>query len=272
MDMGFPRFRGAVRGIVLASAAIYLVILLLVSFTPPLGQKIVEIGTLDPEHVLRGWVWQFVTYGFVSIDPLSFVLVMVGIYFIGSAVEERIGSRKFTELYFFSIIGAGAFGFLASLTGVVGQGLAFSAGAAANGLLMVFYLLYRDAPIMLFPLPIQIPVKYIVIFSAAIEAAYLLLSHFALFYIVMLSGLASGYLWHLVASRRTRTRKSEGPWQAMRNRYYRWKRRRAARKFEVYMRKQDPDSNRQYFDEYGNYLSPDDKKKDDGESRKPWIH
>jgi membrane associated rhomboid family serine protease len=272
MDAGFPRFSGAVRGIVLASTGIYLLILLAVSFAPSLGQSLVELGTLNPEHVLRGWVWQFVTYAFVSVDPLQFVLVMVGIYFIGSAVEQQVGWRRFTQLYFFSIIGSGVFGFLLSLTGVVAQGPAFSAGAAANGLLMVFYLLYRDAPIMLFPLPIQIPVKYIVIFTAAIEGAYLLLSRFSLFYTVMLAGLASGYLWHTVAARRVRSKRVEGPWQTIRNRYYRWKRRRAARKFEVYMRKQDPDSNRQYFDEYGNYLSPDDNKKDDGDSRKPWIH
>ena len=44
----------------------------------------------------------------------------------------------------------------------------------------------------------------------------------------------------------------------MHNSYYRWKRRRAARKFEVYMRKHDREVN---FDELGNYIPPDDKRR-----------
>ena len=43
----------------------------------------------------------------------------------------------------------------------------------------------------------------------------------------------------------------------MRNNYYRWKRRRAARKFEVYMRKQDRVVK---FDDDGRYIAPDDER------------
>jgi hypothetical protein len=53
-----------------------------------------------------------------------------------------------------------------------------------------------------------------------------------------------------------------------RNSYYRWKRRRAGRKFEVYMRKHDRD---QYFDEYGNYRGPENGEKGNGEHRGPWL-
>jgi hypothetical protein len=52
---------------------------------------------------------------------------------------------------------------------------------------------------------------------------------------------------------------SEGMY-GMRNRYYRWKRRRAARKFEVYMRKQGRTVR---FDGQGNLIDEeqDDKKR-----------
>ena len=43
--MGFPPFRGAVRQIILASAAIYVVILLLLSFAPGTGHSEKEILT-----------------------------------------------------------------------------------------------------------------------------------------------------------------------------------------------------------------------------------
>jgi hypothetical protein len=49
----------------------------------------------------------------------------------------------------------------------------------------------------------------------------------------------------------------------IRNSYYKWKRRRASKKFEVYMRKHD---RKEYFDQYGNYKAPDDSEKGNGES------
>ena len=135
---------------------------------------------------------------------------------------------------------------------------------------MVFYLLYREAPIMLFPLPIQIPVKYIVIFIAAIETAYLLLSHFALHFCVLLLGLGAGWVWY-TAIYRKRMMPSisiSDRYSSIRNSYYRWKRKRAARKFEVYMRQHDRTVQ---FDEHGNYIPPEDDKKNGG-GKSGWVN
>jgi hypothetical protein len=55
----------------------------------------------------------------------------------------------------------------------------------------------------------------------------------------------------------------------MRNSYYKWKRRRAARKFQVYMRRHGRDV---YFDEHGNYRDPDVDKKDGGSQSPPWVN
>jgi hypothetical protein len=52
----------------------------------------------------------------------------------------------------------------------------------------------------------------------------------------------------------------------LRNNYYRWKRRRVARKFEVYMRKQNRDVR---FDSEGRYIDPDEKR--DPNDRK-WMN
>lgn len=55
----------------------------------------------------------------------------------------------------------------------------------------------------------------------------------------------------------------------LRNSYYRWKRRRAARKFEVYMRQHDQNVK---FDEYGNYVPPEEERKKNGESKSGWVN
>jgi len=266
--MGFPPFHGAVRQIIIASVAIYVVTLLLLSFAPTTGQALLTRGILDPEHIRQGWLWQFVTYAFVYVDPLQFVMSLLGIYFLGGAVEDRIGSRRFYGLFFGSVVLSGIAGFALSLTHVLAQGGAAGSGAAANAILMVFYLFNRGAPIMLFPIPIQIPVKWIVLFTAGIEVAYLLLSHFALFYFILLLGLGAGYVWYtLFLTRKSSTGLSE-KYFGLRNSYYRWKRRRAARKFEVYMRDHDRTVT---FDEHGNYIPPKEDKKNGG-SKSGWVN
>jgi membrane associated rhomboid family serine protease len=269
-EMMLPPFRGAVRQIILASVAIYVVILLLMSFAPAAGSTLLALGILDPAHIRQGWLWQFVTYAFMYVDPLEFVLSLMGVYFLGSAVQERVGRTPFYGLFFSSVALSGIAGFMLSLSGVIAHGPAMGSGAAANAILMVFYLFNRDAPLMLFPIPIQIPVKWIVLGIAAIETAYLLLSHFALFYCVALLGLGAGYVWHAAFFSKGISLRISERFYGARNEYYRWRRRRAARKFEVYMRKHDRDV---HFDEHGNYIPPDDDpNKGNGGSKSGWVN
>lgn len=269
IEFGLPSFRGAVREIILVSSAIYVVILLMVAFGGQAGQLLLNIGILDPERVRAGWIWQFVTYAFVYVDPKDFIFSLIGLYFIGSAVEDRIGRAAMYGLYFWSIVVSAITGFLLSLTHIIARGSAMGSGAAAMAILMVFYLFNREANIMLFPVPIQIPVKWIVLLIGAIETAYLFLSHFSLYYCVILLGFVTGYAWYLAfATRRVSFGLSESYYGA-RNSFYRWKRRRAAKKFEVYMRDHD---RKVSFDEHGNYIPPDDSKKTNGGSKSGWVN
>jgi membrane associated rhomboid family serine protease len=270
-EFGLPPFRGAVRQIILASVAIYVVILLLMSFAQPTGQTVLALGILDPERIRAGWFWQFVTYAFMYVDPLDFVLSLVGVYFLGYAVEDRIGYGRFYGLFFGSLILSALAGFIFSFTHVIAHGTALGSGAAANAILMVFYLFNRGAPIMLFPIPLQIPVKWVVIGVAGIETAYLLLSHFSLFYCVMLLGLGSGYVWYAAFLNRRVSLGIAERYYEMRNSYYRWKRRRAARKFEVYMKQHD---RQVHFDEHGNYIPPEDetRRKGNGGGKSGWVN
>lgn len=259
------------RYIVVVSAGIYIAIVLLSAFTRQAGDQILALGGLFPPAVGHGWIWQLVSYGFVDRDPWHFLMTMLAVYFLGSAVQERIGSRALLELYLSSLVGAGILGSVFTLTGAIRPDIVFGAGAAANAILMVFYLLFREAPIMLFPIPIPIPVKYIVIFTAAVEGAYFLLSRFALYYLVLLLGLVTGYLWYRFLWRRASlSAVVQDRVYGMRNSYHRWKRRRAARKFQVYMRKHQHDP-KQYFDEYGNFKPPDDGDKKDG-GKGGWVN
>ena len=270
--MGFPRFHGAVRNLILVNTAVFIVLLLLSAFARNQAQWVVDLGALSPEAIRHGWIWQFLTYGFLHVDPFNFLLSMLGIYFIGSAVEAQTGPRRFIELYLVSLVGAGIIGFLLSLTGTFAHGGAMGSGPAANALLMVFYLLYRDARVMPMFIPIPIPIKYIVIFTAAVEVAYLLLSHFSMMMTVLLLGMGWGYVWYRFLWRRMNVFGFfSNQMGSFKNNYYRWKRRRAGKKFQVYMRKHNQDSS-DYFDEHGNFRPPDDKDKKNGGSTGGWVN
>lgn len=270
--MGFPPFQGAVRNIVLINTAIFVVVLLMLAFARQQADYVLSHGSLSSGDIRQGWIWQFLTYGFLHIDPFNFLMSMLSIYFIGTAVEAQTGSRRFVELYLFSLIAAGLIGFLLSYTRVIAQGDALGSGPAANAILMVFYLLYRDVPVTPMFIPIPIPIKYIVIFTAAVEGAYLLLSHFSLMMSVQLLGMGTGYLWYRFVWRRASAFGFFGDrLHSIQNSYHRWKRRRAGKKFQVYMKKHGDDP-KEYFDEYGNFRPPDEKDKKNGGSTGGWVN
>jgi len=122
----------------------------------------------------------------------------------------------------------------------------------------------------MFPLPFMIKAKYMVAILVLIVLASTLqpgpsgvanLAHLGglLFAFVYLKFLPRRGLMFLVSER----------FFGIRNSYYRWKRRRAGRKFEVYMRKQEPEK---FFDEYGNFRDPSTWDKKDGGNRPPWVN
>ena len=74
-----------------------------------------------------------------------------------------------------------------------------------------------------------------------------------------LGGLLFGFLYVKFAAKRGLTFRLSERYFSARNSYYRWRRRRAARKFEVYMRKQTGDKGFSLPDEKG-VKSPNDKR------------
>jgi membrane associated rhomboid family serine protease len=262
VSFGLPPFRAALRNLITFSTLFYIALVLLRAFAPAEAALIYSAGALNAEAILKyGQIWRLFSYGFLDSDPTNFLFTMLSIYFLGSAVQSRIGSRSFFELYIVSLAGSGLLACLLALIPGIGQGQAWGAGAASNAVLMLFFLLNRDAPIMLLFIPIPIPVKWIVIAVAAVEGAYLLLSHFGLHHLTLLSGLVVAYCWHKLRwAGGVRLAGIPNFGGDLRNKYYRWKRARAARKFKVYMKKHQGDPSTHFDDsEFHRPKDPDKK-------------
>ena len=258
--LSFPSFRGVTSQLVLANVAVFFLLLLVGFAAPRAGLTIATYFSLTPALLLHGWIWQLVTYSFLNAGVLHVALNMLTLWFIGSYLEGSKGGRWLLELYFLCVIGGAIVGSLLSFTHVFRSSpLATTSGADAAlfGLLAAFAVLFGDLEMYMFPLPVAIKAKYLVIVYMLIEIALLLSGGPPLAYFVILSGALAGFLFARRAPRRgVSSAVSEGLF-GLRNSYYRWKRRQAARKFEVYMRKQNRDVR---FDNEGRYIDPDERR------------
>jgi membrane associated rhomboid family serine protease len=277
LSLSFPPFTKAVKWLILTNAAVYLLIELLKAFTPDLGYTLRDMLSLIPEMVMRGWIFQVVTYSFVHAGVLHILFNMLGLWMFGAQLESDWGRKRFLEFYFFCVIGAALTTIAVSYTGVGGvlpQTKTVGASGGVLGILMAFGMLYGDREIMLFPIPFTIRAKYFVAGVAFITLVEAISASGAgrgsnVAYIAHLGGLLFGFLYVKFLPKRGLAFGASERYFSVRNSYYRWKRRRAARKFEVYMRKQDrPLSGT--FDEHGNYIPPDDKK--NGGSKSGWVN
>lgn len=255
--LAFPDFRGFTRTLIVWNLAVFFVFLLLHLAAPALELQLVTLFTLTPILVAHGYVWQLITYSFFHVGLFGTALELLSIWFLGAFLEANHGSRWVAELYFLAVVGAALTAIVLAFAtagsgGLTAAGL-MGAFGGIFGLLIPFAVLYGDMQFTLFPLPIAIKAKYL----TAIYMLFALAELFGqnrMYALAQLGGALAGFLYIKAAPRRGFTAATAQRYFNLRNDYYRWKRRHAARKFEVYMRKQNRDV---HFDSEGRYVDPD---------------
>lgn len=279
--LSFPPFTRVIKWLIIINAAIYFLTLILGGAAPKIAIGIFEYGGLVPAAIVhKGFVWQLVTYLFLHGGLFHILFNMLTLWMFGSMMESTWGHRQFLEFYFFCGIGAGlvtiAVAYATKLPALAflhlrPETLTFGASGAIFGVMVAFALYYGNQEFMMFPLPFMIRAKYLVTILIFVSIAYALgaggpqgVAEFT-----HLGGALLGWIYVRFLPRKGLTFLFSENYYGVRNSYYKWKRRRAARKFEVYMRKTDRS---QYFDQYGNYRPPDDKEKGNGEHRGPWVN
>jgi membrane associated rhomboid family serine protease len=227
---------------------------------------------LIPVAVMHGKVWQVVTYSLLHASFGHLFFNMLTLWFIGANLERDWGSRRFIECYMFCVVGAALVTIAVSYTHFLGMDPTTGTVGASGGifgLLMAFGILYANQEMYLFPLPFRIKAKYLIGIwvVVAIIAVFEPSGGVAVF--AHLGGLLFGFLWVKFMPSRGLSYATSERYFGVRNSYYRWKRRRAARKFEVYMKDHD---RKVTFDEHGNYVPPDDNEKTNGGSKSGWVN
>lgn len=235
--LGFPSFSGFTRRLILWNLGAYFALLILGVASAPSATQLTAILALDPAAVLhRGWIWQLITYCIIHVGILGTAFELLSLWFLGSFLESDRGARWLAEIFFVSVLGAGLAAVALALA-LPGPGvMLYGCFGGIFGLLIAFGVLYADMQFMMFPLPVTIKAKYLVAVYMLIALA-MLFSAERTFAFAQLGGALFGYLYIKFSPRRGFALAGSESMYGLRNRYYRWKRRRAAKKFEVYMRK-----------------------------------
>jgi membrane associated rhomboid family serine protease len=258
-----PDFNGATRRLVLVNLCGYFAFLLVHFASPGMASGLFNAFAFDPHLFLHGEVWQPITYSLVHPGLISTLFELLSLWFLGGFLENYHSANWVMGLYAFSVLGtaaastaiyacAGTFGF---------SGLAvpiYGCIGGIFGLLVAIGLLYGDTQFLLF-FTIGVKARYMVAIYGLIAIA-MLFGDQRMYAFAQLGGGLGGLLYVRLAPRRGVNFAFSESWYGLRNRYYRWKRRRASRKFEVYMRSQGRTVR---FDGQGRPLDddPDDKKR-----------
>jgi membrane associated rhomboid family serine protease len=271
VTLTLPPFRGATRRIILTAIVGYLVLLAVRILLSGFQETLLNITVLAPDLMLHGEVWTLLTYPFVGLDLLGVAFASLSVWFFGSVIEEERGSRWLIEFFLVTTVGGGL---LASLLTVALAGrpgwIPFS---GATGLwpfvlavMIAFAYFNPDQTIRIyFVLPVK--AKYLAAFYVLIYLVSTLTSGDRFTAAVALMNGLCGYLFLRLAPRRGARSGASEWWYGLRNAYYRAKRRRAAKKFTVYMRKQGKEVS---LDDDGRYVDPNGRPHDPNDKR--WMN
>jgi membrane associated rhomboid family serine protease len=264
ISLTFPDFRGATRRLVLWNLAAFFILLIASLAFPAPTRHAIDLLSFDPGAFLHGSLWQPFTYSLVQIGIISTLLNLLGLWFLAGFLENCHNSTWTTGLYITSVFGTAV---AATAIYVAIPTLGYHPATiqlsgcfgGIFGLLVAIGYLHGDVQFLLFPLPIRIKARYLCVIFALISIASLFSSE-RIYAFAELGGGLAGLLYIQLAPRRGFQFALSEKWFGVRNRYYRWKRRRAGRKFEVYMRSQ---GRTVHLDSRGRQIEddPDDKKR-----------
>ena len=266
--LSLPPFEGATRQLILWNVIAFFLLALHSLISPLAAAQLAGHLALIPAATAHGQVWQIVTYAFLPLGLLNELFAMLTLWICGAMLESERGSRWLFELYFCSVIGGAVLASLIAFTHLFGLNPARVAGAGCFagifGLLVAIARYFGDQEFLLFFL-IRVKARYMVAIYILIELAILLTQSDRFDALVQLSGALCGFLYLQFVPRRGLAFGATERYYGLRNWYYRSRRRRAAKKFAVYMGKQGREV---HFDKNGKYVEPEDRDPND----KRWMN
>jgi membrane associated rhomboid family serine protease len=230
---GFPR---GVKWLLISNVAVFVL-----GFFAQLAQLDRPLAYLALSPVLvvqKFFIWQLATYLFLHGGFGHILWNMLALWMFGADLENVWGTRRFLQFYFFCGIGAGVCVVLANYLLPWGNPAVPTIGSsgAIFGILLAYAMLYPTRTILFgFLIPIQ--VRYFVLIIGAIAFLSSFQANTGVSEFAHLGGLLFGYLFIKTKMPALRLDLA-GP---VLRQYQDWKLRRAKKKFQVYLKKQNSD-------------------------------
>jgi membrane associated rhomboid family serine protease len=124
---------------------------------PILRGPLVTLGAFDSDRIAEGEVWRLITPVFLHAGIMHLFGNMLVLYFMGTRLEERYGSREFVLLYLASGVFASLVYLGAQMSGAADAARAVGASGAVFGILIVYAFNFPRQQILLFfviPMPV----------------------------------------------------------------------------------------------------------------------
>src|SRR5947209_6386435 len=229
------RFPTALKWLLVVNTALFVISYVLRGSR--FDQFLLENLALVPAQVVQTFaVWQVFTYMFLHGGFGHILWNMLGLWMFGAELERLWGTAKFLRFYFTCGISAAVIAIIVAYLFGFQDVATIGSSGAVYGVLVAYGVTFPDRTV-LFGFLIPLKSKYFVMIIGAIV---LLQSYTATVggqrgaaVVVHLGGLLTGFL--LLRGRKLRLRIR----QPITGAYKDWKLRRAKRKFEVYLRKQN---------------------------------
>jgi membrane associated rhomboid family serine protease len=266
-QFAFPEFSGATRRLILWNLGAFFLLLLATTARLDVLTSLFGHLALRPEMVAAGEIWQPLTYSFVHPGLIGTLFELLSLWFLAGFLEPMHGARWLNGLYAVSVLGAAITAILIFFIGYktgYPQPIVALYGCMGGifGLLVAIGVLHGDVQFQLM-FVIGIKAKYLAIIYALIAVAQAF-GEQRIYAFAQLGGALAAILYVRSAPKRGFGFVLSERWYGLRNSYYRWKRRRAAGKFQVYMKKQGRTVR---FDGQGRLLDED---RDEHDDRKRW--
>jgi membrane associated rhomboid family serine protease len=261
--LALPPFRGVTRRIILTALIAYFGLAVIGLLSAEMSIRLHNLAGLIPDIALHGAVWMFLSYPFVTDGLLNLLFALLSVWFFASSLEDERGGRWLMEYFLLTTIGGGL---LASLLAMaLGPANRWIPYAQTMGLwpfvmaAVVAFAYSHPEQEVRFQFILTLKAKYLAAIYVLFYLAISLTGGDRFGSAVTLLAALCGYVFLRFAPRRgVRMAVSEW-WFGLRNAYYRQKRRRAAKKFTVYMRKQGKDVS---LDKDGRYIDPNGTPRD----------
>jgi len=270
--LSLPAFRGVTRRLILLALMVFFALAFLSILFRDLSGSLLGSFVLVPQQVLNWHLWQLLSYPFADLNLISAALALLAVWFFGSTLEDERGSHWLGEFFLATTIGGGVLASLLAyaaadrIAGLSVQSHESGMWPFVLALVLAFAYFHAEQPLR-FNFVLTLKAKYLAAIYLLFYLGAALIGGNRFSALVALSNALCGYAYLRLAPRRSlKTSASEG-WFGLRNAYIRARRRRAAKKFTVYMRKQGKDVS---IDESGRFLDPDEKPRDPNDRR--WMN